>query len=112
MSEPGPITVLEHGDGNAISSAAVLLLLPRPVRRILDTCPAAGDGVHFWIYAAACALARAGVDPQMAARLIRDGSADCGRHVEAREIIEAIGMPPGSPAPPAGSPGQRAACWT
>ena len=73
-----------------IDLSTVRSFLPGHARRILDTCPSAGTGVHFWLYAAACALARAGVDPNMAARLIRDGSGNCGRYVEAREIAEAI----------------------
>src|SRR5690242_15410335 len=75
----------------SIEVSTVRSFLPRHVRRILATCPTAGAGVHGWIFLAALALARAGVDPKMAARLVREGSADCGRYVEAREITEAIG---------------------
>ena len=90
MSEPGPADVQENWEAGTAPTSIILSFLPYYVRRILDTCPTAGAGVHRWLYLAALALVRSGVDPKMAALLIREATADCGRYVDSREIQEAV----------------------
>ena len=53
-------------------------------------CPPAGSGVHTWLLSRANQCRWSGMTPDAAARLLRDGSVNCGRPVHAREIREAI----------------------
>lgn len=64
----------------------------------LGTPPQAGGGVHRWIFVSARKLARFGVTPEEAYRLIRKAVASCGRPVPDREIWDAIGGA-GGPSP-------------
>jgi hypothetical protein len=61
--------------------------------RSKNPCPETGTGtraVHRWLLAAANACRVRCIPPGKAFDFIRDGSANCGRHVEACEINEAI----------------------
>jgi hypothetical protein len=63
--------------------------LPIAVKNVLKRCPQSGDGVHPWIFSAACKL-KLHVSGQTAFDLISAHSAGCGRPVYPREIWDAI----------------------
>lgn len=67
--------------------------------RSKNACPETGTGtraVHRWLLKAANACRVWRIPPGEAFDFIRDGSANCGRYVEAREINEAISEAYGS----------------
>lgn len=57
---------------------------------ILHRCPTTGDGVHQWIFKAACALRDRDIDEDEAQEILFEASKDCGREVELREIENAV----------------------
>lgn len=57
---------------------------------VLWSCPAAGAGVHRWLFAAARVLNEHYTDDGRIVALLEVGSAACGRPVERREIEEAV----------------------
>jgi hypothetical protein len=76
--------------GDVLSSEA-LALLPFWLRELLDSCPAAGDGVHFWIFRVARHLL-AHFDEKSTYEIIQAKAANCGRPIGKleREIIVQI----------------------
>jgi len=72
-------------------SSEALARLPFWLRELLDNCPAAGDGVHFWIFRVARHLL-AHFDEESAYEIIRAKAASCGRPIGKleREIIAQI----------------------
>src|SRR6516165_3537556 len=74
----------------ALSSEA-LARVPFWLRELLDSCPAAGDGVHFWIFTIARHLL-AHFDERSTYEIIRAKAANCGRPIGKleREIIVQI----------------------
>src|SRR5215831_10813060 len=72
-------------------SSKLLAQLPFWLRELLDSCPAAGDGVHFWIFRAARHLL-AHFDERSTYEIIRAKAFNCGRPIGKleREIIVQI----------------------
>jgi hypothetical protein len=72
-------------------SSELLARLPFWLRERLDNCPAAGDGVHFWIFTIARHLL-AHFDERSTYEIIRAKAANCGRPIGKleREIIVQI----------------------
>ena len=64
--------------------------LPRFVGDMLAACPAAGAGVHNWLFRVARVLHASYPDKQEMATLIASASAGCGREVAQGEIEAAI----------------------
>lgn len=63
--------------------------LPQDLRRRLGPPPKSGDGVHRWIFKAACVLKEHYQFP-LVFRIIRETLSECGRPVHQREILDAI----------------------
>jgi hypothetical protein len=74
-----------------VLSSELLARLPFWLRELLDSCPAAGDGVHFWIFRVARHLL-AHFDTKSTYEIIRAKAANCGRPIGKleREIIVQI----------------------
>jgi len=69
---------------------AELNRLPQFARKLLASCPTAGNGVHNWLFRAARVLHRYYPNKRELALLLEAASANCGREVPEREIIDAI----------------------
>ena len=87
------------------TAAASIKALPRFARELLASCPAAGAGVHNWLFRVARVLHRFYADKHELALLIEAASGNCGRHVSEQEIVDAIR----NSAPCAWQPGQGGA---
>src|SRR6516164_724378 len=76
---------------SGILSSEALARLPFWLGELLDSCPAAGDGVHFWIFRAARHLL-AHFDERSTYEVIRAKAANCGRPIGKleREIMVQI----------------------
>ena len=72
-------------------SADVLSTLPSFLRELLDNCPTAGDGLHFWIFKCARHLL-AHFNEDAVYQLLRAKAACCGRPIGKleREIVSQI----------------------
>lgn len=64
--------------------------LPSFVRDLLAACPAAGDGVHRWLFRVARVLHTFYADKGELARLIASAAAGCGREIPPEEIAAAV----------------------
>jgi hypothetical protein len=64
--------------------------LPRFVHDMLSACPAAGGGVHLWLFRVARVLHPFYADKGQLADLLAKASAGCGRDVPESEILAAI----------------------
>lgn len=64
--------------------------LPRFVRDLLGACPAAGAGVHNWLFCTARVLHHFYPDKRELALLLEAASANCGREVPEQEIVAAV----------------------
>ncbi len=64
--------------------------LPRFVRDLLAACPAAGAGVHNWLFRVARVLHPFYADKHELAALIDSAALGCGREIPASEIAAAI----------------------
>jgi hypothetical protein len=62
---------------------------PRFLRELLQGCPAAGSGVHPWLFKAARYLHRYH-SPEQICEILRERVADCGREIEPHEIPDAV----------------------
>ena len=67
-----------------------LTALPQFVRDVLASCPAAGTGVHNWLFRAARVLHPFYADKRELALLLEAASAGCGRDVPEQEIVDAV----------------------
>ena len=79
--------------------------LPRFVRDLLAACPAAGAGVHNWLFRVARVLHPFYADKHELAALIDSAALGCGREIPASEIAAAIA----NSAACAWTPGQKTA---
>jgi hypothetical protein len=77
--------------------------VPASVRRLLERPPAAGHGIHRWLYRAACGMKNC-CGSEEAFRMLKAATERCGRVVPDREIADAVrnsqpwngrGTPPG-----------------
>src|SRR4051794_35027476 len=57
---------------------------------VLKDCPAAGSGVHQYLYYGACRCLELGVPESIAAEILRQKTSGCGRSVPDHEIRNAI----------------------
>ncbi len=71
-------------------SASTAIEPPNSVQEVLASCPAAGKGVHNWLFVAALRLHRHCPNKDELAELLRKATADCGRDVPEEEIWNAI----------------------
>jgi hypothetical protein len=69
---------------------AAEIVLPRFVRTLLANCPAAGQGVHRWLFCVARCLHAFMPEHEEIAQLLQVYTPGCGRHVSRREIDDAI----------------------
>jgi hypothetical protein len=67
-----------------------LPLTDQELEACLSPCPKAGNGVHRYIFRAACHLWRLGADDINIIRLLRKAVCNCGREVEDEEIESAV----------------------
>jgi len=67
-----------------------LTALPLFVREKLAACPAAGAGVHNWLFCMARVLHAFYADKRELALLLEAASAGCGRDVPEQEIVDAV----------------------
>ena len=80
-------TPVAADDGQRLTRKVVL---PGFALDVLWSCPAAGAGVHRWLFAAARVLNDHYTDEGRIVALLKVASAGCGRPVERREIEEAV----------------------
>jgi hypothetical protein len=81
--------------------------LPSWIRALLASPPAAGDGIHRWLYRCACAL-RGSCAAADSTRLLKAATERCGRTVTERELADAVRNARAEPWRPRGiSPGLR-----
>jgi hypothetical protein len=62
---------------------------PRFLCELLDNCPRAKQGVHPWLFRVGRYLHRYHTPDQVCA-ILAARTADCGRHVEKHEIVDAV----------------------
>src|SRR5437660_9373186 len=80
----------QRGDGAGRSVMSQLTQLPRFVLDLLAACPAAGTGVHNWVFRVARVLHPFYADKHEMAALIGSSALGCGRDVPLGEIEAAI----------------------
>jgi hypothetical protein len=64
--------------------------LPNSVLTFLSPCPAAGKGVHHWLFCEALRLHRLFQDAADIANILETASCGCGRRISRREIEDAV----------------------
>lgn len=66
--------------------------LPRFVHDMLSACPAAGGGVHHWLFRTARVLHPFFEDKSRIAEMLAKAASGCGREVSESEILSAIDL--------------------
>src|SRR4051812_47899728 len=64
--------------------------LPRWAHEVLASCPAAGKGVHNWLFIAALKLHPVVSDKDELIRMLLEAAAHCGREVSEVEVANAV----------------------
>ncbi len=60
------------------------------IKKLLQSCPAAGEGVNRWLFPTARKLHRLGVEPARIEELLEEATVDCGRGLKPDEIPRAV----------------------
>jgi hypothetical protein len=64
--------------------------LPRWAADIVANSPKSGEGFHVWLFRAGLALWKCGRNEDEIHAILENAAVTCGRHVQAREIDDAI----------------------
>jgi hypothetical protein len=64
--------------------------LPRWAADIIANPPRSGQGFHFWLFRAACALWKCGRKEREIAAILENAATTCGRRVTTREVEDAV----------------------
>jgi hypothetical protein len=64
--------------------------LPRWAADIIANPPRSGQGFHFWLFRAACALWKCGRKEHEIAAILENAATTCGRRVTRREVEDAV----------------------
>jgi hypothetical protein len=76
--------------GNAHQANDASADLQSQIRRILESCPIAGEGVNDWLFTAALKLHRMNIESETIEQLLEEATWNCGRAMKPDEIERAV----------------------